>query len=128
MLNLLSNAIKYNRADGYVQLACRYDGGQVVIEVRDSGQGIPAAQRERLFQPFERLGAERGAVEGTGIGLALCQRLVLAMGGQIGVESEPGAGSTFWVRLPSQRALAAPAAGALSAHPGTCLLYTSRCV
>ena len=63
VLNLLSNAIKYNRADGYVQLACRYDGGQVVIEVRDSGQGIPAAQRERLFQPFERLGAERGAVE-----------------------------------------------------------------
>ena len=119
VLNLLSNAIKYNRADGYVQLACRYDGGQVVIEVRDSGQGIPAAQRERLFQPFERLGAERGAVEGTGIGLALCQRLVLAMGGQIGVESAPGAGSTFWVRLPSQRALAAPAAGALSAHPGT---------
>jgi PAS domain S-box-containing protein len=119
VLNLLSNAIKYNRAGGYVQLACRYDGGQVVIEVRDSGQGISPAQRERLFQPFERLGAERGAIEGTGIGLALCRRLVLAMAGQIGVDSEPGTGSTFWISLPSQRALAAPAASAMAPDPGT---------
>ncbi len=118
VLNLLSNGIKYNRAGGHVQVACRYDGGQGVIEVRDNGQGISAAQRERLFQPFERLGAERGAVEGTGIGLALCQRLVLAMGGQIGVDSEPGAGSAFWVRLPARVPLATPAAATQPADPG----------
>jgi PAS domain S-box-containing protein len=119
VLNLLSNGIKYNRTGGHVQVACRYEGGQGVIEVRDSGQGISAAQRERLFQPFERLGAERSAVEGTGIGLALCQRLVLAMGGQIGVESEPGAGSMFWVRLPAHLPRAAGGGGALPADPGS---------
>ncbi len=108
VLNLLSNAIKYNRTDGQVQVTCRNQTSHVVIDVRDTGQGLSAAQRERLFQPFERLGAERGSIEGTGIGLALCQRLVLAMGGRIGVESEPGVGSSFWVRLPAQPALAAP--------------------
>jgi len=100
MLNLLGNAIKYNRPGGSVKMRCRRDGGQVVIEVLDTGRGIPAAEQQRLFQPFERLGAERGAVEGAGIGLALSRRLVLAMAGQMGLSSEPGVGSTFWLSLP----------------------------
>ncbi len=117
ILNLLSNAIKYNRADGEVGVACRCEGPSVVIEVRDSGQGIAASERERLFLPFERLGAERGSIEGTGIGLALSRRLMLAMGGQIGVESEPGVGSTFSLRLAAPAMRAAPTATADRAAP-----------
>ena len=102
MINLLANAIKYNKEGGEVWLACesRPDGWQR-ISVRDTGPGIPPEQQEKLFQPFERLGAEqRDEVEGTGLGLALSKRLVELMGGRIGVESGVGAGSTFWVELP----------------------------
>jgi signal transduction histidine kinase/ActR/RegA family two-component response regulator len=109
MLNLLGNAIKYNRPGGTVKMRCRSDGGQVFIEVLDTGRGIPAAEQQRLFQPFERLGAERGAVEGAGIGLALSRRLVLAMAGHMGLSSEPGVGSTFWLCLPAA-AIALPPA------------------
>jgi PAS domain S-box-containing protein len=109
LLNLLSNAIKYNEPGGSVTVACRPDGDDaLVLAVTDSGPGLHPAQQERLFQAFERLGAEQGAVRGAGIGLALSKRLVELMGGQIGVESAPGAGSTFWLRLP--RASSAPAA------------------
>ena len=67
----------------------------------DSGQGLDEAQRARLFQPFERLGAQHGPVAGTGLGLALSRQLTDAMGGTIEVDSTPGVGSTFRVRLPS---------------------------
>lgn len=70
----------------------------------DSGSGIPAEMMDRLFEPFERLGAERTSVEGTGIGLSICRRLVALMGGEIGAESEVGRGSTFWVQLESAEA------------------------
>jgi PAS domain S-box-containing protein len=102
LLNLLANAIKYNRPDGEVQLRLRRDGGQVVIEVHDTGRGIAPEALGRLFTPFERLDAQRGPVEGTGIGLALSRRLVEAMQGQMGVDSRPGEGSVFWLRLPAQ--------------------------
>jgi CheY-like chemotaxis protein/anti-sigma regulatory factor (Ser/Thr protein kinase) len=102
VLNLLSNAIKYNRPDGEVQLRLRRDAGEVVIEVRDTGLGIAPEAQARLFAPFERLGAERGKVEGTGIGLALSRRLVEAMHGRIGVDSRAGEGCIFWLRLPAQ--------------------------
>ena len=105
LLNLLSNAIKYNHADGSVELlatprGAASTGGSLQIGVRDTGSGIPEDRIGELFLPFSRLGAEMSEVEGTGLGLALSQRLVEAMGGQIRVESSPGEGSTFWVELP----------------------------
>jgi len=99
--NLLSNAIKYNRAGGWVRLRATAAADRVELAVADSGSGIDAAQRARLFQPFERLGAQTGPVAGTGLGLALSRQLAEAMGGSIEVESTPGVGSTFRVRLPA---------------------------
>jgi PAS domain S-box-containing protein len=106
LLNLLANAVKYNREGGSVSLAWETlaevaEGGQrLLIKVSDTGPGIETDKIGRLFTPFERLGAERSDVEGTGLGLALSRRLVEAMGGTIGVDSVPGQGSTFWVNLP----------------------------
>ncbi len=99
--NLLSNAVKYNRAGGWVRVSARHDGEQLALAVTDSGPGLDAAQRARLFQPFERLGAQRGPVLGTGLGLALSRQLAEAMGGSIEVDSAPGSGSTFTLRLPA---------------------------
>ncbi len=100
LLNLLSNAVKYNRQGGAVHVHCVSEEDTLQIRVTDTGTGLSAEQQLRLFVPFERLDAERTAVEGAGIGLALSKRLVEHMQGQIGVQSAPGAGSTFWVRLP----------------------------
>lgn len=100
LLNLLGNGIKYNRPGGQLQLACRLEATEVWVGVQDTGPGITPENQGRLFQPFERLGASHGDVEGTGIGLALSRRLLQAMGGSIGLDSEPGLGSTFWFRLP----------------------------
>ena len=100
LLNLGSNAVKYNHRGGLVAfrtVACA--DGRVRFEVRDTGPGIPPEQQGQLFVPFSRLGAERSAVEGTGVGLALSKQLVELMGGTIGVESTPGHGSAFWVEL-----------------------------
>jgi PAS domain S-box-containing protein len=105
LLNLLSNAIKYNRSGGTVWLEARSDGDAVRVAVRDTGRGLSAQQAGRLFQPFERLAAGATAIDGVGIGLAVSRRLMHAMGGDIGVDSQPGQGSTFWIRLP--RAVAA---------------------
>jgi CheY-like chemotaxis protein len=101
LLNLLSNAIKYNHEGGGVVLACETAPDERLrLVVTDTGPGIPADKFARLFTPFERLGAEQSGIEGTGLGLALSQRLVAAMGGTLGVESRPGQGSSFWVELP----------------------------
>ncbi|MDO8420308.1 MAG: PAS domain-containing protein [Rubrivivax sp.] len=99
--NLLSNAIKYNRPGGWVRVRAQAVGDQVELAVSDSGPGLDEAQQARLFQPFERLGAQHGPVAGTGLGLALSRQLTDAMGGTIEVDSRPGEGSTFRVRLPS---------------------------
>jgi PAS domain S-box-containing protein len=99
LLNLLSNALKYNRPEGTARVWVEREGDLVRINVADSGYGIPEEKLGQLFQPFERLGAEQSAVEGTGLGLALSKRLVEAMGGTIGVDSTPGEGSTFFVEL-----------------------------
>jgi len=127
ILNLLSNAIKYNRDGGSVTVSCEAvnfppspdEGGadfsalregpgeapgeapkHLRIQVRDTGAGIGADNLEKLFTPFERLGAEQSAIEGTGLGLSVSKRLVEMMEGEIGVQSTPGQGTTFWVGLP----------------------------
>ncbi|KQN65279.1 histidine kinase [Duganella sp. Leaf61] len=100
MINLLSNAIKYNRRGGMVIVECaRAEGARVRVSVTDTGAGLNAEQVEQLFQPFNRLGQEEGAEEGTGIGLVVTRQLTELMGGAIGVFSEVGVGTTFWIEL-----------------------------
>lgn len=101
--NLLSNAIKFNRPGGWVRVTAQTvpdDTACVQLSVADSGPGLSAAQRQRLFQPFERLGAQRGPVDGTGLGLALSHQLAEAMGGTLTADSDPGGGARFLLRLP----------------------------
>jgi PAS domain S-box-containing protein len=119
LLNLLSNGIKYNRPQGLLELRVQMrDGGRVRIEVRDSGAGLRADEVGQLFELFNRLGRSADDVEGTGLGLVLSKHLVELMGGAIGVDSEPGVGSRFWIELDGDVdvAQAAPHAQQAAAH------------
>jgi PAS domain S-box-containing protein len=98
-INLLSNAIKYNRVGGGVEVSCREVGTRTRISFRDTGIGLTPGKLAQLFQPFNRLGQEGSATEGTGIGLVVSKRLVELMGGEIGAQSTVGVGSVFWVEL-----------------------------
>jgi PAS domain S-box-containing protein len=101
LLNLLSNAMKYNRKDGTVWLDVESRAnGMLRLSVTDSGYGISLSDQAKLFQPFQRLGAESGPIEGAGIGLVLTKALVEKLDGHIGLESTPGTGSHFWIDLP----------------------------
>jgi PAS domain S-box-containing protein len=101
LLNLLSNAVKYSQPRGTVAVSCEQpDPTRVRISVADTGMGISAERLGLLFTPFERVGAEQTAEDGTGIGLALSRRLAEAMGGTLGAASTLGQGSTFTVELP----------------------------
>jgi CheY-like chemotaxis protein len=106
----LSNAIKYNRAGGQVRLDIEPGASHIAFSVHDTGAGLSATQRAGLFEPFDRLGAEHSGTEGTGLGLAITRQLVLLMDGQLQVESTPGQGSCFTVRLPVGSAVAEPVA------------------
>lgn len=116
--NLISNAIKYNRIGGRVNVACsrvlpdaQGRHGKVRITVVDTGIGIAAENIAKLFQPFNRLGAEMGNIEGTGIGLVIARKLAAGMNGSIGVESVFGLGSTFWLELPIEDTVHGVASG-----------------
>ncbi|WP_085315956.1 PAS domain-containing sensor histidine kinase [Derxia lacustris] len=100
LLNLVSNGIKYGASGGAVCVAVLAEPERVRIEVRDKGPGIAPEQLGALFEPFNRLGAERGPVEGTGLGLVITRGLVELMGGAIEVSSVVGSGSTFALLLP----------------------------
>lgn len=107
--NLLTNAIAYNRPGGSVTVRVRESAGEVVLEVADTGVGIPESARDHLFDEFYRVpvpeGADGGECRpgGTGLGLPICRRIVTELGGSIEVESEPGGGSTFRARLPAHQ-------------------------
>ena len=115
LINLLSNAIKYNQMGGTVVVDCvASTAGRVRINVRDTGAGLPSEKVAQLFQPFNRLGQEHGAEQGTGIGLVMSKRLVELMGGVLGVDSTVGVGSVFWCEL---GVAAAPALELAPAQP-----------
>jgi PAS domain S-box-containing protein len=99
-INLLSNAIKYNTANGTVSVEYVTSvPGRIRVCVKDSGEGLTPEKLAQLFQPFNRLGQEANAEEGTGIGLVMTKRLIEMMGGVIGAESTVGKGSVFWIEL-----------------------------
>ncbi len=102
LLNLLLNAIKFTGEGGIIRLKARGNGNEVVIEVEDTGVGIPAEEQAYLFEPFYRPShmEQQTRKPGLGLGLAIAKQLVELHGGRIWLESEPGKGSTFSFSLP----------------------------
>jgi signal transduction histidine kinase len=104
--NLLSNAIKYSPAGGAVRVHVELEGDRAVLMVNDQGMGIDEEDRERVFEKFFRSSEASARISGTGLGLAVAREIVETHGGEIRVQSEPGAGSTFWIELPLKRTAA----------------------
>jgi two-component system phosphate regulon sensor histidine kinase PhoR len=101
VLNVVSNAIKYTPAGGRIRVSSETTGGMAVIRVADSGMGIPAEDLPRLFEKFYRVGANKKAAKGTGLGLALVKEIIETLHhGQVNVESQVGKGTTFELKLP----------------------------
>ncbi len=101
VLNLISNAIKYNKPNGSVCISIKkQEMGTVRIGVQDTGHGIAEDKKDKIFQPFQRLGEETGAIEGAGIGLTISKQFIEAMGGTIGFETVYQEGSLFYIDLP----------------------------
>ena len=100
LINLLSNAVKYNKDNGKLEISFTAKPDNLLrLSVTDTGHGLTEQQQEKLFIPFERLGVEQTEIEGAGIGLVITKQIVELMGGNIGVESQPGQGSCFWLEL-----------------------------
>ncbi|WP_262692307.1 PAS domain-containing hybrid sensor histidine kinase/response regulator [Kordiimonas aestuarii] len=111
--NLLTNAIKYNKAGGSVSFDIDTPvPGTLRITIADTGDGIPEAHWDQLFEPFNRLGREASIIEGTGIGLSVSRTVIEAMGGKIGLSSEIGAGTKFWIDLPAAKSMIRTGSGA----------------
>jgi signal transduction histidine kinase/DNA-binding response OmpR family regulator len=111
VLNMLSNAVKFTPEGGRVDVSAFIRGQDLVVLVADTGVGVPAEDRERIFDAFQQGGRSSGQVEGTGLGLTLSKRILEMHGGRIWVESEAGKGSTFGIALPAgAEALAVPSA------------------
>jgi signal transduction histidine kinase len=100
LVNLVSNAVKYNRQGGELVVSVTRTPDASRVSVQDTGVGMSAADLERLFTPFERLGAASRGIGGSGLGLVVVLQLVEAMGGQVEVDSRPDVGTTFTVALP----------------------------
>jgi two-component system OmpR family sensor kinase len=108
--NLLANAIAHTPAGTAVDVGVRADGTTALLAVADQGPGISASDRQHIFEPFHRADPSRArATGGVGLGLAIVSAIAHAHGGTVGVDSEPGSGSSFWVRLPLARIDAPPA-------------------
>lgn len=123
LINLLSNAIKYNRDGGSVTLSGRLvSPDKLRVEINDTGVGISPEGLAKLFVPFERLDHAYGQVPGTGLGLVISRRLIEAMGGTLGVESQLGRGSTFWFELPAGADRLSSAEEKLSPTPVTSVM------
>lgn len=102
LYNLISNAIKYNSTDGSVTVSCKpLNRESIQIDIIDTGIGISDEDKNKLFEPFERLGKEHTGIDGTGIGLTLTKQLIELMGGTIGMTSKMGEGSHFYIKLPA---------------------------
>jgi signal transduction histidine kinase len=116
----MENASKFTPVEGRIEILADTNGTHVKYSVRDNGPGIPEADKERIFEKFTRLrGKERAS--GLGVGLAFCKLAVLAHGGQIGLDSEVGKGTTFWLTLPvAQKKLT----GQLKRQTGRLMLKT----
>lgn len=97
--NLLSNAIKFTPAGGKVSIAAQMDSGQLIVQVEDTGPGIPMDEQSKIFQPFYRGTHGRRIVQGMGLGLSIALDIVIAHGGEIDLESKPQTGSRFTVRM-----------------------------
>jgi len=100
--NLISNALKFTRSDGTIRIHVERTGAEVTISVSDNGEGIPRDQHEYIFEKFGQTNSGRQHRHSTGLGLAFCRLAVEAHKGKIGVQSEPGKGSTFWFTLPTR--------------------------
>ena len=100
MGNLLDNARKYGRENGRIILRLYTDRSWAVLEVEDDGIGIPAEEQEKIWQRFYQVNTSREAGSGLGLGLSMIRQIVLLHGGSVAVESQPGQGSRFTVRLP----------------------------
>ncbi|MEI7742640.1 MAG: ATP-binding protein [Chloroflexota bacterium] len=107
VINLLSNAVKFTPSGGSIGVTVTRDGDFVRVAVRDSGRGIPEADLERIFEPFRQSSdTVPDGPKGTGLGLPIARQIVEAHGGSMGVRSAPGAGSTFWFRIPVRTGVA----------------------